>query len=428
MILVLIKPPIEVLIMAEQLSKRLDGFDQPTVWHEFTPLALEHKAVNLGQGFPDWRCEDFVKQAAKDALDADFNQYARPQGHKKLVEVLAKKYSKELNREIRWNDEVAVGVGATETIYAAVSAFVQTGDEVVVFEPAFDIYHAQVQMAGGVCRFVPLHVRTSEQSSEKEFYIDEPTLAAAFTSKTRAVLLNNPHNPTGKVFSEDELALIAKYVRKYPRVIVISDEVYEHILFDGKKHVRIANMEGMWERTLTVSSAGKTFSVTGWKVGWAIGPSNLVKGIYLANNWIQFSVATPFQEAVANMLELAEKPYKGFPTFYAFVADQYKQKRDRLARELVEVGIVPIMPGGGIFLYSDISAVKVPESFVEPGMSYDWAFCRWLTITKGVTAIPTSAFFCAENKEEGSKWARFAYCKTDEAIEEAIKRLAKIHE
>jgi aspartate/methionine/tyrosine aminotransferase len=297
-----------------------------------------------------------------------------------------------------------------------------------VFEPAFDIYTAQVQMAGGVCRFVPLHVRECEQTAVKEFYIDEPTLAAAFSSKTRAVLLNNPHNPTGKVFTEKELELIAKYVRQYPRVIVISDEVYEHILFDGKKHVRIANVDGMWERTLTVSSAGKTFSVTGWKVGWAIGPSNLIKGIYLANNWIQFSVATPFQEAVANMLELAEKPYKGFPTFYAFVADQYKQKRDRLSRALLDVGIVPITPGGGIFLYSDISAVKVPESFLAPNMTYDWAFCRWLTITKGVTAIPNSAFFCAENKAEGSQWARFAYCKTDEAIEEAIKRLAKLHE
>ncbi|KAI9995319.1 hypothetical protein PInf_012371 [Phytophthora infestans] len=414
--------------MAEQLAKRLDGFDQPTVWHEFTPLALEHKAVNLGQGFPDWRCEDFVKQAAKDALDADFNQYARPQGHKKLVEVLAKKYSKELNRGINWTNEIAVGVGATETVYAAVNSFVQPGDEVVVFEPAFDIYTAQVQMAGGVCRYVPLHVRTCDQTGSKEFYLDEPTLAAAFSSKTRAVLLNNPHNPTGKVFTAEELELIAKYVRQYPRVIIISDEVYEHILFDGNKHVRIANIDGMGERTLTVSSAGKTFSVTGWKVGWAIGPSSLIKGIYLANNWIQFSVATPFQEAVANMLELAEKPYKGFPTFYAFVADQYKQKRDRLSRALVDVGITPITPGGGIFLYSDISAVKVPDSFIEPGMSYDWAFCRWLTITKGVTAIPTTAFFCSENKAEGSQWARFAYCKTDEAIEEAIKRLAKIHE
>ncbi|KAI9908426.1 hypothetical protein PsorP6_003945 [Peronosclerospora sorghi] len=414
--------------MADRLTKRLDGFDQATVWHEFTPLALKHNAINLGQGFPDWRCEDFVKQAAKDAVDADFNQYARPQGHKKLVEVLAKKYSKELKREINWTNQVAIGVGATETIYAALNAFVESEDEVIVFEPAFDIYTSQVQMAGGTCRFVPLHVRTSNASGAKEFYIDEPTLARAFSSRTRAVLLNNPHNPTGKVFTKDELQLIADYVRLYPRVIIISDEVYEHIVFDGKKHVRIANMDGMWERTLTVSSAGKTFSVTGWKVGWAIGPSNLIQGICLANTWIQFSVATPFQEAVANMLELAEKPYKGFENFYAFVADLYKQKRDRLFRALVDVQIVPIMPSGGIFLYSDISAVKVPESYMQPELSYDWAFCRWLTVAKGVTAIPTTAFFCRENKAEGSQWARFAYCKTDEAIGEAIRRLAKLYE
>ncbi|KAF1318959.1 Kynurenine-oxoglutarate transaminase, partial [Globisporangium splendens] len=411
--------------MADKLASRLDGFDQPTVWHEFTPLANQHQAVNLGQGFPDWSAEPFVKEAAKNALDADFNQYARPQGHKKLVEVLAKKYSKELNREIQWADEIAVGVGATETIYSALAAFVQPGDEVVVFEPAFDIYQAQVQMAGGVCKFVPLHVHTTA-SGEKEFYVDEPTLAGAFSDKTRVVIMNNPHNPTGKVFTKDELELIAKYVRAHPRVTVVSDEVYEHILFDGKQHVRIANLDGMWERTLTVSSAGKTFSVTGWKVGWAIGPSNLIKGIHLANNWIQFSVATPFQEAVANMLERAEDEYKGFPTFYHFVADQYQQKRDRLAKALQSVGITPITPHGGIFLYSDISSIKVPDEYLAPNMSYDWAFCRWLTITIGVTAIPTSAFFSDANKSEGHKWARFAYCKTDDAIAEAIKRLAAL--
>lgn len=413
--------------MADRLAQRLEGFDRPTVWHEFTPLALEHQAVNLGQGFPDWRAEDFVKQAAKRAVDADMNQYARPQAHRRLAEVLARKYAREFGREVRWADEVAVGVGATETIYSAVNAFVQPGDEAVILEPAFDIYQAQVQMAGGTCRFVPLHVRELE-AGEKEFYIDEPTLAAAFSDKTRVLLLNNPHNPTGKVFSKQELELIAKYVRLHPRVVVISDEVYEHIVFDGRKHERIALLDGMWDRTLTVSSAGKTFSVTGWKVGWAIGPAQLVKGIHLANNWIQFSVATPFQEAVANMLEEAEQPYKGFPTFFAFVADQYQKKRDWLTAALEDVGIKPVTPRGGIFLYSDISGVKVPEEFLAPGMTYDWSFCRWLTIRKGVTAIPNSAFFCEANKSEGSNWARFAYCKTDEAIAEAIKRLETIHE
>lgn len=412
--------------MAEQLARRLQGFDQPTVWHEFTPLANQHAAVNLGQGFPDWAAEPFVKDAAKRALDADLNQYARPQGHRRLVEVLAAKYSKALGRAVRWEDEVAVGVGATETIYSAISAFVESGDEVVVFEPAFDIYQAQVQMAGGVCSFVPLHVRARAEDGEKEFYIDEAALARAFSHKTRLVILNNPHNPTGKVFSRDELELVAKYVRAHPRVVVVSDEVYEHITFDGKQHVRVATLEGMWERTLTVSSAGKTFSVTGWKVGWAIGPHSLVKGIHLANNWIQFSVATPFQEAVADMLEHAEDEYKGFPSFYHFVANQYTQKRDRLAAALRSVGIEPVTPHGGIFLYSDISAIRVPEEFQAPGMSYDWAFCRWLTITIGVTAIPTSAFFSDANKAEGHKWARFAYCKTDDAIAEAIKRLAAL--
>ncbi|GLD94990.1 hypothetical protein PINS_up003615 [Pythium insidiosum] len=409
----------------DRLATRLRGFDQPTVWHEFTPLALAHQAVNLGQGFPDWRCEDFVKDAAKAALDADFNQYARPQAHRKLAEVLASKYSREFGRAIRWEDEVAVGVGATETIYSALCGFVQPGDEVIVFEPAFDIYSAQVQMAGGVCRYVPLHVHTTADG-ETEFFLEEEAFAQAFTSRTRVVLLNNPHNPTGKVFTKAELEIIAKHVRLHPQVLVISDEVYEHITFDGKKHERIAMVDGMWDRTLTVSSAGKTFSVTGWKIGWAIGPSCLTKGIHLANNWIQFSVATPLQEAVANMLERAEQPYKGFPTFYAFVADQYAKKRDRLSAALTQVGIRPVTPHGGIFLYSNVSAIKVPAEFQPDGMSPDWAFCRWLTIEKGVTAIPTSAFFCQENKTEGHQWARFAYCKTDDALDEAIKRLLQL--
>ncbi|KAJ0403419.1 hypothetical protein P43SY_003990 [Pythium insidiosum] len=408
-----------------RLATRLRGFDQPTVWHEFTPLALAHKAVNLGQGFPDWRCEDFVKDAAKTALDADFNQYARPQAHRKLAEVLASKYSREFGRPIRWEDEVAVGVGATETIYSALCSFVQPGDEVIVFEPAFDIYSAQVQMAGGVCRYVPLHVHETADGAT-EFFLEEEAFAKAFSSRTRVVLLNNPHNPTGKVFTKAELEIIAKHVRLHPQVLVVSDEVYEHITFDGKKHERIAMVDGMWDRTLTVSSAGKTFSVTGWKIGWAIGPSCLTKGIHLANNWIQFSVATPLQEAVANMLERAEQPYNGFPTFYAFVADQYAKKRDRLAAALMQVGIRPVLPHGGIFLYSNVSAITVPPAFRAEGMSPDWAFCRWLTIEKGVTAIPTSAFFCVENKAEGHQWARFAYCKTDDALDEAIARLLRL--
>jgi aspartate/methionine/tyrosine aminotransferase len=358
------------------------------------------------------------------------NQYARPQGHKHLVEVLAKKYSKEFQRDINWAEEVAIGVGATETIYAALQAFIQSGDEVIIFEPAFDIYQAQVQMAGGKCRFVPLHVHT-DAKGEVHFKLNEEELSKAFNERTKALIMNNPHNPTGKVFTHQELEVIARHVRQHPRVLVISDEVYEHIIFDGKKHVHIAMLDGMWEKTITISSAGKTFSVTGWKVGWAIGPRQLIKGIHLANNWVQFSVVMPLQEAVANMLVQAEQEYKGHSTFYDFVAKTYERKRDTLAAALKKVGIKPIIPHGGIFLYCNISSINMSKEFYDPSSSSssltkDWAFCRWLTISKGITAIPTTAFFCEANKQEGSEWVRFAFCKTDEAIAEAIQRLQNI--
>lgn len=249
-------------------AQRLEGFDAPTVWAEFTPLANQHGAVNLGQGFPDWNPPAMAVQFAQAALAGPHNQYARSGGHPDLVRVLANRYSPLIGREINPLTEVTVSVGATEAIFAITQALLNPGDEVILFQPAFDIYPAQVQMAGGVAKFVKLSQPEHENGT---WTVDLAEVEAAITEKTRLMILNTPHNPTGKVFTREELEGIADIVRRHPQLTVISDEVYESLVFDGKEHCRLASLPDMWERVLTVSSAGKTFTITGWKVGWVIG-------------------------------------------------------------------------------------------------------------------------------------------------------------
>ncbi|RHY33828.1 hypothetical protein DYB32_001564 [Aphanomyces invadans] len=396
------------------MAERLTGFDRPTVWHEFTPLAIQHNSVNLGQGFPDWPCDAFVKDAAKIAIETDINQYARPGGHLRLVREIAKTYTSTLARPVPIDatTEVAVGVGASEIFYSAMMGLVNPGDEVILIEPAFDIYAPQVQMAGGVCVFVPLHFN----ESTSQFELDMPATAAAFTAKTRVIVVNSPHNPTGAVFCKEDLKKLAAIVQRCVLpCLVLADDVYEHIVFAPL--TRFATLPGMWERTITVASAGKTFSVTGWKVGWAVGPAHLIKWLNLANNW----------EAVATMLEKAVLPFESFPSYYAYLGDKYLKKRDRLATALTELGIPVVLAQGGTFLFADVSRVAVPASYFADGhTSKDYAFCRWLTIEKRVTAIPTSAFYSHTNKSNGHCFVRFAYCKSDESLNTAIERLQSI--
>ncbi|OQR83259.1 kynurenine-oxoglutarate transaminase [Achlya hypogyna] len=403
------------------MGDRLRGFDQPTVWHEFTPLALQHGAINLGQGrFPDWPVETVFKEKARDAVFEDYNQYARPQGHLRLVRVLAERYSIQLGRRIEATTDVAIGVGATEVMYSALMGLLSPPlDEVVILEPAFDIYAAQVQMAGGKSTFVPLRFNVDTS----QFDLDGDAVEAAFTARTRVLIINSPHNPTGKIFSRPELERLAAIVDKFPNVVVLCDDVYEHMAFTS--YPRFATLPRMFERSLTISSAGKTFSVTGWKIGWAVGPPGLVQRIHLANNWIQFSVATPLQEAVAAMLEIAPVPFKEFDSYFASVAARHEAARDRLVAAFDALGLQVVLPQGGAFLFVDISHVEIPKKYLV-GASRDYAFCRYLTVEKGVTAIPVSAFYCEEHKTLGHNFARFAYCKKLETLDAAIGRLQSL--
>eukprot|EP01104_Vermistella_antarctica_P013586 TRINITY_DN4137_c0_g1_i1.p1 TRINITY_DN4137_c0_g1~~TRINITY_DN4137_c0_g1_i1.p1 ORF type:complete len:465 (+),score=80.14 TRINITY_DN4137_c0_g1_i1:57-1451(+) len=340
-------------------APRLDGFG-PTVWHEFTGLAQKHKSANLGQGFPNFNGPEFILAAARDALASQgqsdlMNQYARPAGHMRLVTALAQDYSPSLKTSggtVDAASEVLVTVGASEALFASIQAFVGPGDEVVLVEPFFDLYVGAVKMAGGVPKYVPLRWKegpAGEAKKASQFYVDEAELDAAMNDKTKLIVLNTPHNPTGKVFGVDDLDMFARVLKSHPQVLAISDEVYEHLLFDGAKHVRLASREGMWDRTITIGSAAKTFSVTGWKIGWCIGPKALIDAVGIVHSYNPFSVCTPLQEAVAVALETCREN-----TFYDEFRAMYLEKRETLVSALIDAGLDPVIPQGTFFVLADV--------------------------------------------------------------------------
>jgi aspartate/methionine/tyrosine aminotransferase len=305
-----------------------------------------------------------------------------------------------------------------------------------LMEPAFDIYSSQVKMAGGSCVYCPLRPDFSKDGASAVFTLDMDELRSKITSKTKVMILNSPHNPTGKMFSLEEMRQIAQIVLEHPNLIVLSDEVYEHIAFDkeNEPHLSIATIDNgiLWDRTLTMSSSGKTFSCTGWKVGWAVGPPHLVKAVTAVQQWVNFSSATPTQDAIAQSLVQAREPYQGFDSYYAWLAEEYNRKRGLLINALQGAGMNPIVPPGGFFIIADTSNIDFPyeeiakqysEAMPASKMPRDWALSRWLTQEVGVTAIPPSAFYSPPNVPLAKDTLRFAFCKGDEIILEAGNRL-----
>jgi len=387
-----------------------------TVFAEFTALANATGAVNLGQGFPNFAAPDFVKAAAQQAIAADLNQYARSAGHPRLVKALAQVYSPLFGRTLDPMTEIVVTVGATEGIFAAVQALVDPGDEVILIEPFYDSYPAAVTMAGGVPVYVPLRAPAGSRRAA-DWTLDLAELTAAITPRTKLLILNTPSNPLGKVFSRAELSALAELVCRF-NLTVLSDEVYEWMVYPPAEHVRIATLPGMWERTVTLGSAGKTFSVTGWKIGWAIAPRTLAHAVLMAHQWIPFAVSTPMQEAIAVALEESEAR-----AYFAWLSEMYQAKRDRLLAVLGEVGLPPMTPDGSYFIIVETSALAAP---VAPGERRDIAVCRWLTKEIGVAAIPPSPFYSAPHQHLTDNLARFTFCKTDEMLDEAARRLQTI--
>jgi aspartate/methionine/tyrosine aminotransferase len=397
-------------------AHRVQSFGQ-TVFAEFTALAIEHGAVNLGQGFPNFAAPDFIKAAAQEAIDLDLNQYTRSAGHPRLVKAIADVYSPLFGRELDPLQEIVVTVGATEGIFATIQALVDPGDEVILIEPFYDSYPASVIMAGGTPVYVPLRpVANATRAAQWELDFDE--LAAAFSSKTRLLVINTPQNPVGKLFSRDELAQIAALVQKYD-ALVLSDEVYEWMTYGDAEnpveHVRIATLPGMWERTVTLGSAGKTFSVTGWKIGWAITPRPLAHAILMAHQWIPFTVATPLQEAIAVGLEQVQER-----DYFNWLSATYRGKRDKLLAALANVGLRATAPDGSYFILFDTSDLDVP---IPDGERRDVAICRWLTTEVGVAAIPPSPFYSPPHKHLTDNLGRFTFCKSDDLLDEGARRL-----
>jgi aspartate/methionine/tyrosine aminotransferase len=379
-------------------AQRVSNFGT-TIFFEMTTLANQHQAVNLGQGFPDFAGPDFLKQAAIEAIQSDVNQYAPGSGRLRLREAIARKMARHYGLPVNPATEITVTSGATEAIFATIMGLVNPGDEVILFEPYYDSYLPSVQMAGGIPRFYTLR--------PPDWTIDREQLASLFSSKTKLILINTPHNPTGKVYSEQELQTIADLCQTHD-VIAVTDEVYEHIIFDGLKHHSLATFPGMADRTVTISSAGKTFSMTGWKVGWAIAAAELSQALFRVHQFVTYSGAAPLQEAVATALQSP-------PAYYAELAAMYQANRDFLAGALGEAGLKPLTSQGTYFIMVDISNLDFPD---------DVAFCRYLTTDIGVAAIPPSAFYF--NPADGAKLARFAFCKTRPTLEEAARRLKKL--
>lgn len=379
------------------LAHRVSTFGN-TIFAEMTQLARAHRAINLAQGFPDFDGPEAVKDAAIAALRGGDNQYAQGIGQPALRHAIAAHARRFYGQSLDPDTDITVTSGATEGLFACILGLVNPGDEVIVLEPAYDSYIPNILMAGGVPRCVPLRA--------PGWAFDPAELAAAFNPRTRLILLNTPHNPTGRVFTRDELICIANLCQQW-NVIAISDEVYEHLVFEGAHHVRLATLPGMAERTLTVSSLGKTFSFTGWKVGWVLGPAALTLGPRRAKQFITFATATPLQAAAALALGLDDTYFRDF-------AADFQAKRDYLLAGLTAAGLPALQPDGTYFIMADLTPL---------GWHDDVAFCRWLTTEVGVAAIPPSAFYSPEHKHLGRGWARFAFCKTHATLEQALDRL-----
>jgi aspartate/methionine/tyrosine aminotransferase len=377
------------------VADRLASFGV-TIFSEMTALALEHDAINLGQGFPNWDGADFVKKAAARSLEeGGSDQYPPSQGIPELRQAIADRYGPLLGRAIDPASEVTITCGCTEALAASFLGLVNPGDEVILIEPFYDAYPVFASMTGAVPKYVTLRPPT--------FDVDLEQLRAAFSSKTKAILVNNPHNPTGRVFTSDELSAIAALCIEFD-VVAITDEVYEEMVYDGE-HRRLAAYEGMWDRTLTLSSIGKTFSVTGWKVGWGIAPAGLTAGLRSAHQFLTFTTPTPVQHGAVAAMGAAD-------SFYSDLRAGYLKKRDLLADGLEAVGFEVHRPQGTYFMMAGF------DSF---GFSDDRTFCRHLVERARVVAIPPSVFY--HHPEDGSSLVRFAFCKDETMLSEALDRL-----
>ncbi len=372
-----------------------------TIFAEMTALAQRHGAINLAQGYPDFEGPPAIVEAAVEALRSGDNQYARSRGHPELVTAIAGSYRDLYGMEYDPMEEVVVFSGATEGIAASMLGLLNPGDEVILLEPFYDSYPPGLALSGAVPRFLTLRF--------PDYALDPDALRSLVTPRTRMIVLNTPMNPTGKVFTPEELEVIAAVCREHD-LLALTDEVYEHLVFDGAEHVPLATLPGMRERTLTLSSAGKTYSFTGWKIGWGTGPRELVDGAQAAHQFLTYAIATPLQRAVAYALTHHTRDY--LASFQA----EYTARRDFLVAALRKVGFRLQPPRGTYFILADFREVFDGD---------DRAFAYWLTREHGVAALPPGSFYHADPIEPRSL-TRFAFCKKMETLQGAAERLGRI--
>ncbi len=378
-----------------------NGQLSPTIFAEMTALATKLGAINLGQGFPDEDGPREVLEAAKAAIDRGVNQYSPGRGEPDLLRAISEHQRRFYGLDANPDSEVLVTAGATEAIAASILAFAGPGDEVITFEPFYDSYAAAIGLAGAQ------HVTVELKAPS--FQPDLAELESAFTSKTRMILVNNPNNPTGSVFTRAVLQRVVELAQRH-NVLIVTDEVYEHLTFDEAQHIPIATLPGAWDRTITISSAGKTFSTTGWKIGWATAPGELISAILTVKQYLTFVNGAPFQPAVATGLRLPD-------TFYRDIAATLQRKRDILVGGLRDAGLDVYSPSGTYFVVADTRPV-----------GYDDAtqLSRELGQKVGVVGVPVTAFVSREHAQDYRSLLRFAFCKREDILVEAASRLRRL--
>jgi aminotransferase len=379
-------------------SRRISKFTESVI-REMTRLALHHGAINLAQGFPDFPAPAALKQAAADAIAADINQYAITWGAKPFRDAIVAKYRRTYGLEFDPEREITVCCGATEGMVASLMAVLDPGDEVVLFEPFYENYGPDTQLCGAESRYVKLHA--------PDWSFDPEELRRAFTPRTKAIILNSPNNPTGKVFTREELEFIAGLCQEFD-ALAITDEIYEHILYDGAVHIPICSLPGMRERSILVNSMSKTYSVTGWRVGWVLAPPDLTDSIRKVHDFLTVGAAAPLQQAGAMALGWGDE-------YYAGLANEYIGRREHILETLTDAGFRCFVPRGAYYVMTDISGLNVSD---------DVTFVRYLIETLGVAAVPGSSFYAQASG--GRQQVRFCFCKKYETLNMARLQIQKL--
>ncbi len=399
-------------IARRMLSAKAEQFTESVI-REMTRLALKHNAVNLSQGFPDFAAPNEVKEAARQAIADDINQYAITWGAKPLRDAIVEKFTRTQGVTVDPERELTICCGSTEAMMSSMMAIINPGDEIVVFEPFYENYGPDAILSGARPRFVKMR---PPQNGDDVWSFDEGELAAAFGPHTKAIILNTPNNPTGKVFTRAEFEFIRDLCVRW-NCYCITDEIYEHILYDGTEHISMARIDGMRDRTIVINGMSKTYSVTGWRVGWAIAPVEATQSIRKVHDFLTVGAAAPLQQAGALALKLPQ-------TYYDNLAATYDKKRARLLGILQNSGFTVYRPRGAYYIMTDISRFHFDEA-KYPAESRDVSFAKYLVENIGVACVPGSSFY--NNAQDGASQVRFTFCKKEETLAAAETRFANLH-